>query len=150
MKVRLGFVVSEFNHNITSRMLARATKHADSLGADVKYVCYVPGTFDMPLMIENLLRKRDVDAVVILGAVIKGETKHDEVVAGNASRLAADLSLKYGKPVALGISGPDMTEKQARDRINAVSTRAVTAAVRMVGRIGELHSVKSRSMTVIR
>lgn len=150
MKVRLGFVVSEFNNDVTSKMLERATKHANDLGAHVKYVCYVPGTFDMPLMIESLLKKNDVDAIVTLGAVIKGETKHDEIVANNASRLIADLSLKYGKPVALGISGPDMSKQQARDRISAVSVRAVTAAVRMVNRIEALQVARSKSTKVIK
>ena len=150
MKVRLGFVVSEFNNDITSKMLARATSHAGSLRAYVKYVCYVPGTFDMPLMIESLLKRKDVDAVVTLGAVIKGETKHDEIIANNASRLIADLSLKYGKPVTLGISGPDMSKLQAKDRINAVSTRAITAAVKMVSRIKQLHSSRSKSTKVRR
>jgi len=150
MKVRLGFVVSEFNNDITSRMLGRATRHASSLGAYVKYVCYVPGTFDMPLMIENLLKRKDIDAVVTLGAVIKGETKHDEIIANNTSRLIADLSLKYGKPVTLGISGPDMSKLQAKDRINAVSTRAVTAAVKMVSRIKQLQVARSKSTKVIR
>ena len=150
MKVRLGFVVSEFNNDITSRMLERAKSHAGSLGAYVKYVCYVPGTFDMPLMIENLLKRNDIDAVVTLGAVIKGETKHDEIIATNASRLIADLSLKYGKPVTLGISGPNMSKVQAKDRINAVSTRAVSAAVKMVSRIKQLRVARSKSTRVIR
>lgn len=150
MKVRLGFVVSEFNNDITSRMLERAKRHANSLGAYVNYVCYVPGTFDMPLMIENLLKRNDVDAVITLGAVIKGETKHDEIIANNASRLIADLSLKYGKPVTLGISGPDMSKLQAKDRINVISTRAVTAAVRMVSRIKQLQVARSKSTKVIR
>jgi len=150
MKVRVGFVVSEFNDDITSKMLERAKKHAKSLGADVKYICYVPGTFDMPLMIENLLKKKNIDAVVTLGAIIKGETRHDEIIAYNASRLIADLSLKYGKPVTLGVSGPDMNKSQARDRINAVSVRAVTAAVRMTDRIKRLHVAKTKSTKVIK
>ena len=150
MNVRLGIVVSEFNNDITSKMLERAKKHASSLSASVKYVCYVPGTFDMPLMIENLLKRKDVDAVVTLGAVIKGETKHDELIAYNASRLIADLSLKYGKPVTLGVSGPDMSKMQAKDRVNAVSTRAVTAAIKMVGRINQLKVARSKSTKVIK
>ncbi len=120
--IRLGIVVSEFNG------------HIKLLNAEVRYIFYSPGAFDMPLAIDNLLKK-DIDAVVTLGAVIKGETKHDEVVAFNASRLIADLSLKYGKPVTLGISGPDMTEEQAEERINAVATRAVNAAVNLVKRL---------------
>ena len=150
MKVRIGLVVSEFNDDVTSKMLERAKKHAESLGADVKYTCYVPGTFDMPLMIATLLRKKDVDAVVTLGAVIKGETKHDEIIAHNAARSIADLSLRYNKPVTLGISGPNMNKLQAKSRINAVSIRAVTAAVRMTSRIKELQAAKTKNTRVIK
>ncbi|MFQ5941703.1 MAG: 6,7-dimethyl-8-ribityllumazine synthase [Nitrososphaerales archaeon] len=150
MKIRIGFVVSEFNDDITSKMLECARKRAESLGADVKYICYVPGTFDMPLMIENLLKRKDIDAVVTLGAIIKGETKHDEIIAENAARLVADLSLRYGKPVTLGISGPGMNKSQAIDRINAIPIRAVTAAVRMATRIKALQVAKSKSVMVIR
>jgi 6,7-dimethyl-8-ribityllumazine synthase len=150
MKIRIGFVVSEFNEQITAKMLDKAKKHAEDLDADVRYICYVPGTFDMPLMIESLLKKKDIDAVVTLGTVIRGETKHDEIVASNAARLIADLCLRHGKPVTLGISGPDMTESQARDRINAISVRAVTAAVRMTNRIRALQDTRAGGMKVIR
>ena len=150
MNIKIGFVVSEFNNDITSKMLEHAKKHAKSLRVDVKYICYVPGTFDMPLMIEKLLRKRNIDAVVTLGAIIKGETKHDEIIANTVARLIADLSLRYSKPVTFGISGPDMSKSQARDRINAVSIRAVTTAVRMTSRIKQLRLVKTKNITVIK
>lgn len=132
--IRLAIVVSEFNESITSRMLERALNRASQLGAEIKLIFYVPGVFDMPLAIERILQK-DIDAVVTLGAVIKGATKHDEVVAFNAARLIAELSLRYGKPVTLGISGPGMSSEEAEERINAVSTRAVDAAVSLVKRL---------------
>ena len=134
MDISIAIVVSEFNEHITSRMLEQALKRSEELNANVKYIFYTPGAFDMPLAIDNLLKK-DIDAVVTLGAVIKGDTKHDEIVAYNASRLIADLSIKYNKPVTLGISGPDMTVEEAEDRINAVATRAVDAAVKLVKRL---------------
>ena len=119
-------------------MLAAAKSQAQKVNADIRYVCYVPGSFDMPLILEELLKKRDVDAVVTLGAVIKGETRHDEIVAENAARLIADLSLKHGKPVALGITGPNITIEQARNRVRLVPLRAVNAAVNMAIRIKKL------------
>ena len=134
MDISIAIVVSEFNEHITSRMLDRALKRAEELNVKVRYIFYTPGAFDMPLAIDNLLKK-DIDAVVTLGAVIKGDTKHDEIVAYNASRLIADLSIKHNKPVTLGISGPDMTIEQAEDRINAVATRAVNAAINLVKRL---------------
>lgn len=141
-RIRVAIVVSEFNSEITFQMLDMAIKHAQKLKVELRYVCYVPGSFDMPLMIEELLKRKDIDAAITIGAIIKGETRHDNIVAENAARLIADLSLKYTKPVSLGISGPDMTIEQAKDRIEIVPTRAVNAAVSMVKRVRILRKEK--------
>jgi 6,7-dimethyl-8-ribityllumazine synthase len=95
-------------------------------------------------MIGELLKKKDIDAVVTLGAVIKGETDHDEIVASNVARLIADLSLRYGKPVSLGITGPNMTVNQAMERVELVPTRAVDAAIKMVYRMKEIRKTKGK------
>lgn len=141
-RIRVAIVVSEFNSEITFQMLDMAINHAQKLKVELRYVCYVPGSFDMPLMIEELLKRKDIDAAITIGAIIKGETRHDNIVAENAARLIADLSLKYTKPVSLGISGPDMTIEQAKDRIEIVPTRAVNAAVSMVKRVRMLRKGK--------
>lgn len=145
----LAIVVSEFNSEITFKMLDHARNHADKVGAKVSYVLYVPGTFDMPLAVERLLKKKNVEAVVTLGAVIKGDTRHDDIVAENAARLIADLSLKHGKPVALGITGPGMTIEQARERAELVPVRAVNAAVNMVARLRKLQKAVGGGRVVI-
>ena len=141
-RIRVAIVVSEFNSEITFQMLDMAINHAQKLKVELRYVCYVPGSFDMPLMIEELLKRKDIDAAITIGAIIKGETRHDNIVAENAARLIADLSLKYTKPVSLGISGPDMTIEQAKERIEIVPTRAVNAAVSMVKRVRRLRKEK--------
>ena len=143
-KVRIGVVVSEFNREITLAMLDNAKKQAKKMDAIISYVCYVPGSYDMPIMVQELLKKKDVDAAVTLGAVIKGETTHDEIVAENAARLIADLSVKHGKPVALGITGPNMTFKQAKNRSEIVPIRAVVSAVKLVNRIKKVREEKPR------
>lgn len=151
-KIRIAIIVSEFNSDITFQMLNKAKDQAQKIKADIRYICFAPGSFDMPLLIEELLKKNDVDAAVTLGAVIKGETSHDDIVAENAARLIADLSLKYGKPIGLGITGPDMTLEQAKDRIDIVPLRAVNAAVNMAIRIKKLKEVRSqlgRTETII-
>ena len=140
--IRVAIVVSEFNKEITLQMLDTAINQAQKVNVELRYICYVPGSFDMPLMIEELLKRKDIDAAITIGAIIRGETRHDNIVAENAARLIADLSLKYGKPVSLGISGPDMTTEQARDRIETVPTRAVNAAVSMTNRIRKLRREK--------
>ena len=137
-KIRLAIVVSEFNKEITNEMLRTALSHSKKLEMDIKKICHVPGTFDMPLVVEKLLKNEQIDVVVTLGAVIKGETGHDQVIANNTARLLSNLSLKYQKPVTLGITGPDMTLKQAEQRSKIVPKRAVEAAYKMVTRLLEL------------
>jgi 6,7-dimethyl-8-ribityllumazine synthase len=123
-------------------MLDAAKYHAKNLNMHVKKICYVPGTFDMPLIVEKLLKNEQIDAIVTIGAVIKGETGHDLIIANTTARLLADLSLKYQKPVTLGITGPDMTVKQARKRIVIVPKSAIEAAHKMVTRLRELDDKK--------
>jgi len=69
--------------------------------------------------------------VVTLGAIIKGHTKHDEFIANATTRALVELSIKYGKPVTLGISGPGMSDRQAHQRIRPVAERAVEAALKI-------------------
>jgi len=130
----IGIVVSEFNYDITMMMLERAKAHAEFLDADVKEVIKVPGTFDMPLAIQRLLQREDIDGVVTLGAVIEGETEHDDIVISHASRKIADLSLQFNKPVALGITGPGMSRLQAEARIERAKS-AVESVVKMYKRL---------------
>jgi len=125
--LNIAIVVAEFNEKITSRMHQVAIEKAKDLKLDIKYTCKVPGIFDMPLIIDKLLQKKDVDGIVTLGAVIKGKTKHDEIIANSTARNLAKLSVKYQKPVSFGISGPGMSERQAYARIRSVSENAVNA-----------------------
>jgi 6,7-dimethyl-8-ribityllumazine synthase len=135
MKVKLGFVVSEFNRDITYMMEVEAREHAAFLGAEVTEYMYVPGAYDMPLAVKRMLKKGLVDAVVTIGCVIEGSTQHDEIVVQHAARKIIDLSLEFEKPVTLGISGPGMTRLEATERID-YSRRAVESAVKMVQRLG--------------
>jgi|TARA_B100000959_G_C14966671_1_gene618035 6,7-dimethyl-8-ribityllumazine synthase len=129
--LNVAIVVAEFNEKVTSRMYDVAIKKAKELKLNVKYTSRVPGIFDMPIVIDKLLQKKDVDGIITLGAVIKGQTKHDEVIANSTARNIAKLSIKYQKPVTLGISGPGMSERQAYARIRPVSENAVNAVLRI-------------------
>ena len=124
-------MVSEFNEKVTSRMLSVAQEKANLMKLKIVYTCKVPGVFDMPIIVDALLKKKDVDGVVTLGAIIKGQTKHDEVISHTAAKALSDLSIKYQKPVSLGISGPGMQERHAYARIRPVAERAVEAVVKI-------------------
>ncbi len=129
--MNIAIVAAEFNSEITSKMLELAVEKANILKINVKHICKVPGVFDMPILIDALLQKKDIDAVVTIGAVIKGQTKHDELISNVTAKILADLSIKYQKPVTLGITGPGMSDRQAHQRIRPVSERAVEAAKKL-------------------
>ncbi|MEM0199867.1 MAG: 6,7-dimethyl-8-ribityllumazine synthase [Saccharolobus sp.] len=147
--IRLGIVVAEFNYDITYLMLQKAISHAKFLGAEVKIIVKVPGTYDIPLMVKKVLEKNFIDAVITLGAVIKGETRHDDLVANQTARKLLDLSVEFGKPVTLGIIGPGATREQAVERIEEYATRAVEAAVKLAKRSRKLEETIESSETVI-
>ncbi len=132
-------MVSEFNQEVTSRMLSVAQEKAKTLKLKITYTCRVPGTYDMPIIVNALLQKKNVDGVVTLGAIRKGQTNHDEVIAHSAANALTELSLKYQKPVSLGISGPGMQERHAYARIRPVAERAVEAIVKITN---ELERIK--------
>lgn len=134
--MKIGIVVSEYNYDITMMMLQRAQEHASFLNLEVSHVLKVPGTFDIPIGVRKMLEKKDVDGVVTLGAVIKGETDHDQVIMQNAARKIEDLSVEYSKPVALGISGPNQTRLQAQARIE-MARDAVESVAKLLKRLSD-------------
>lgn len=129
--LNIALVVAEFNGEITSRMQAVASERAEHLGLDVRHVAHVPGSYDMPVVVDALLQRGDIDAVVTLGAVIRGQTKHDEVISHAAARMLSELSVRHKKPVSLGISGPGMQQRHAYARIRPVAERAVDAVMKI-------------------
>lgn len=130
-KIRIALLVAEFNGDITSRMEASAREAAENGGAEAGRMS-VPGVYDMPLAAMKLLMDKKVDAVVALGAVIKGGTAHDEVIAKDAARRLGELSLEYKKPVALGIIGHGADYESAEQRAQEYGERAALAAIKMV------------------
>jgi 6,7-dimethyl-8-ribityllumazine synthase len=137
--IKVALVASEFNYDVTLLMVERAKEEVEFLGAKLGPVVKTPGVFDMPLAVQALMEKKDIDAVVTLGAVIEGETDHDEVVMNQAARKLTDLAVEHGKPLGLGISGPGETRLQAQDRIENAAN-AVRAVVKMVHRLRELRA----------
>jgi 6,7-dimethyl-8-ribityllumazine synthase len=134
MTITLGFVVAEFNRDLTYQMELLGREHAEFLGTTVKETILVPGVFDMPLAIKKLCQRDDIDAVVTIGSVIEGDTDHDQVVMQHAARKIMDLSLEFNKPITLGIPGPGMTRMAAHERVD-YAKRAVEAAVKLVQRL---------------
>lgn len=135
--MKIAIVVSQFNSEVTAPMLESARRHAESLEVEITHTVHVFGIYDMPPIVQRLLQRRDVDGVVMIGAVIKGETMHDEVIAHTVARAGVQLAIEYEKPVGLGITGPGMNEEQAAARIDN-ARNAVTAVVQVARALKEL------------
>jgi 6,7-dimethyl-8-ribityllumazine synthase len=120
--LRFALVVSRFNSFVTDRLLAGALDALQRSGAaeaDIE-IYRVPGSWEMPLTAKALMAQKRHDAVICLGAVIRGETPHNEYVAGEAAKGLAQASLESGIPVAFGVLTTNTLE-QAIDRAGAKS-----------------------------
>ncbi|SFR45135.1 6,7-dimethyl-8-ribityllumazine synthase [Halogeometricum limi] len=129
--VTLGLVVAEFNSSVTSQMEDAARDAAAERDADVVDVLRVPGVYDSPLAADRLARRRDVQAVAVVGAIVTGDTEHDRVIADATAQSLTDVSLDRDVPVTFGVSGPGQSGAEARERVGK-GAEAVNAAVDMV------------------
>ena len=102
---RVGLVVSRYNESVTARLLAGAEQCCEErgIGAARRDVRWVAGAWELPVVAQALAAAGGYDAVVALGAVIRGETPHFDFVAGEASRGLMDVQLKTGVPVGFGL-----------------------------------------------
>ena len=129
--ITLAVVSAQFNKELSERMEKKALHTAKKLGAQV-IIVRVPGVYDMPLVAKKMLMDKKVHAVVSIGAVVKGETAHDEVITKSTSARLAGLSLEFNKPVTLGIIGHAAGPEEAEERAEDYAERATTAAVELI------------------
>ena len=135
--MRLGIVASRFNEEICGKLLDGARAEAQKLKAEVT-VINVPGALEIPLALQWMAQSGRFDALVALGAVIRGDTYHFEIVANESARGLMDVMLECGMPVANGILTTD-DEKQAQARLDkgAEAVRVAVEMARLKGKIGE-------------
>jgi 6,7-dimethyl-8-ribityllumazine synthase len=135
--LRIGIVWSRFNEEIVRELLTACDKQLVELGvaADDIYVMSVPGALEIPLALQTLALERRgfgrrFDALVALGAVVRGDTYHFEIVANESARGILDVQLETGVPVANGVLTTS-TEDQARSRCALKGADAARVAVEM-------------------
>lgn len=134
--MRLGIVASRFNEDISGALLEHARGAARKAGVD-PVVVSVPGALEIPLALQWMAQSGRFDALVALGAVIRGETHHFEVVANESARGVMDVALECGVPVANGILTTE-DEAQAKARL-AKGAEAVHVALEMAKLKAKLH-----------
>ena len=117
-KIRIGVVASRFNDYATKSLLDGCLKRFDELGVDRNAVLTVrvPGAFDITSVAQALLKRSDIDVVVALGIIVKGQTEHDRYIAEALTGGLVRLSIDYSKPVVMGIL-TTTTVEQALERI---------------------------------
>jgi 6,7-dimethyl-8-ribityllumazine synthase len=135
--IKVGIIVGRFNEFISSKLLGGAIdglKRHGVLEENID-VAWVPGAFEMPLVAKKMAKNEKYDAVICLGAVIKGSTPHFDYVCANASKGIASVSLETEKPVIFGILTTDSIE-QAIERAGTKSGNkgydAAVTAIEMV------------------
>lgn len=138
MSRKLAVVVAEFNRRLVDAMLRSAEAEADEHGAKIVRVVRVPGSYETPLVAEVLFERRNVDALVVLGYIERGETQHGEVMGHAVHRALLDASLRHRKPIGFGFIGPGALPRQAEKRKDEYARAAVRAAVRMLDVLEEL------------
>ncbi len=126
--MRLGIVASRFNEEICGTLLDGARAEAQKLKAEVSVIS-VPGALEIPLALQWMAQSGRFDALVALGAVIRGDTYHFDIVANESARGVMDVMLECGTPIANGILTTD-DEKQAAARLDK-GAEAVRVAVEM-------------------
>ena len=140
---RFAIIVSRFNDFICSRLLEGAIDALNRHGAldENVFLVKVPGTFEMPLVAKKLAEGGGYDAVICLGAVIRGATPHFEYIAAEVSKGIANVSLETGIPVCFGVLTTENLE-QAIERAGSKSGNkgyeAAMAAIEMVNLFKEL------------
>ncbi len=114
--MRFAIAIARFNRDVTEVLLDGAERVLRKRGAADAQVVWVPGAFELPLVAKRLAAAGTVDAVICLGAVIRGETAHFEYVAGEAASGITRAALDTGVPVIFGVLTVDSRE-QATDRL---------------------------------
>jgi 6,7-dimethyl-8-ribityllumazine synthase len=140
--VTLGLVVAQYNKErpITHEMEAAGREAAADRGAEIATTVEIPGAYDAPLAADRLARRNDIDAVAVLGAVITGDTDHDQVITAAAAKGLTDVSLDRDTPVIFGVTGPGQSVAEAEERIPK-GAEAIESAVDIAEELMELDDV---------
>ncbi len=132
--LRVAIVAARFNDAVVDRLVNAASDVLVRHGADpaAVRVVWVPGAFEIPVVLDKLAASGEVDALVALGCIVRGDTPHFDYVAGGAASGAADVALRHGVPVAFGVLTTetwDQAVQRAGGKLGNKGAEAALAAV---------------------
>ena len=135
--MRRGIVATRYIDGIGGRLVAGARAEAQKLTAECTLIS-VPGALEIPLALQWMAQSGRFDALVALGAVIRGDTYHFEIVANESARGVTDVMLEYGVPVANGIlTTDDEAQAEARLEKGAEAVRVALEMARLKAKLSE-------------
>ena len=145
---RVCIVISKFNDFITKRLLDGCLKELVRCGVEDKdvTVAWVPGAFEIPVAASKLAKKKNVDAVICLGAVIRGETKHFDLVAERTAQGIMQVSLMTSKPVIFGVLAADTVDlayRRSEEEGDNKGKDAALTAVEMIDVLSQISKSKN-------
>lgn len=128
--LRFGIVVSRFNSLVTERLLQGALKALREAGADDERieVAHVPGAFEIPLFAESLANTGKFDALICLGAIVRGETQHHDYLARAVFAALQRLQLAHHTPIVLGVLTTENMEQALRRAADDSGNKGFEAA----------------------
>ncbi|GHU99341.1 6,7-dimethyl-8-ribityllumazine synthase [Bacteroidia bacterium] len=153
-RMRFGIVVSEWNGEVTEKLLDGAIRVLTRAGCDIGSIMVkrVPGAFELPLGAQFFAEYTDVDAVIALGCVIQGETPHFDYVCQGATQGITQLAINWNMPVAFGLLTVDNLQ-QALDRADGQlgnkGEEAAATAIRMVALQIEMEESSERPVVAV-
>ncbi|MBQ7147585.1 MAG: 6,7-dimethyl-8-ribityllumazine synthase [Pseudobutyrivibrio sp.] len=142
--VKVGIVVARFNEFITSKLLGGAIDglKRENVKEENIEVAWVPGAFEIPLIAKKMADSKKYDAIICLGAVIRGATSHYDYVCAEVSKGVAQVSMNAGIPVMFGVLTTDTIEQaveRAGTKAGNKGFECAQGAIEMVNLINELN-----------
>ena len=138
MAPTIGIIAAEFNPEIVEPMVEAAQQELEAAGISVDHIIRVPGSYEIPLAADMLLKKGGLDALVVLGYIERGETLHGEVMGHVVHRSIVEMQIKYSIPIAIGIIGPGATIEQALSRNRDYAIGAARCALQMIAVVNSI------------
>ena len=129
--MKIAIVCGSFHQSEVQKMLGWASNEASKHELTVEEVTWVPGAMEVPLALDRLLSRDDIDGVACLGIIEKGQTQHGLAMGQAVIKSIIDLQLTWNKPVGLGIIGPGAEPEHIEPRLEPHARAAVSAIASM-------------------
>ena len=129
--MKIAAVCGSFHKEEIQKMLEYATEEANSKNSEIFEIVWVPGSMEVPLALERLLERKDIDAAITLGIIERGETKHGLVMGQAVISAIIELQIKHNKPIGLGIIGPGAEAHHIEPRLEPHARAAVASVITM-------------------